>query len=72
MAATQLQDGRWHHLACSRDGNTLTLTIDGVKVKSTSKSVGTINNTSDVTIGAKSADQDHYSGLIDQVQIAVG
>jgi hypothetical protein len=68
----KLQDGRWHHLACSREGSTLTLTIDGTKVKSTSKSVGSIKNASDVTIGAKSADQDHFAGLIDQVQIAVG
>jgi hypothetical protein len=44
----------------------------GRRGQSTSKSVGSIKNASDVTIGAKSADQDHFAGLIDQVQIAVG
>jgi hypothetical protein len=67
-----LQDGRWHLIACSRKGDTLTLAIDGTTVKSMTTPIGTVNNAAPVMIGAKTPDQDHYNGLIDDLTIGVG
>ena len=67
-----LQDGRWHQITCTRTGNTLSLAIDGTTVKSTTATIGTITNSAGVVIGAKSAEQDYYSGLIDDVRVTLG
>lgn len=67
-----LDDGDWHHIVCRRSGHALTLSIDGTTVKTTTVSVGSISNSAEVVVGAKSTSQDFYDGLLDDVQIVLG
>ena len=66
-----LHDGRWHQLVCSRTGDTLSLSIDGTTVKTSSGTVGSISNSSQLTIGAKPTGQDFYNGLIDDARVTI-
>jgi hypothetical protein len=66
-----LSDGRWHQLGCARNGDRITITVDGSS-SSTDASLGRIANSSDITIGAKPTGTDAYKGLIDQARIDIG
>jgi hypothetical protein len=62
-------DNRWHTLTCSRSSNSVTLTFDGVSYTK-SGSIGSISNSSAVSIGAKNTSgEDQYTGLMDEVTI---
>jgi hypothetical protein len=66
VKGTGLNNGQWHELVCSRKSDRVTLTVDG-SPNSTTASIGSIANSSDLTIGAKPTGGDNYSGLIDDV-----
>jgi len=64
-------DTKWHHYACTYDGTTEILYVDGVNVASASVS-GTLDTASAnvVTIGTHpTADNGTWNGFIDQVRI---
>ncbi|GIE96366.1 LamG-like jellyroll fold domain-containing protein [Paractinoplanes rishiriensis] len=68
-------DGRWHHLMCTRSGNRLTLTVDGVD----RAWVGvpprlSIANAEPLRVGGKGAavGNDQFAGAIDNVFLTIG
>jgi hypothetical protein len=70
QGGTNLNDGQWHQLTCTRTGSRWQITVDGT-TSSETDAFGRIANTADVTIGAKPTNEDWYNGLIDDAQIAI-
>jgi hypothetical protein len=68
---TNLNDGLWHQLTCTRTGSQWAITVDGTQFSETD-GFGNIANTAQVTIGAKPTNDDFYNGLIDDARITVG
>jgi Concanavalin A-like lectin/glucanases superfamily len=66
VRGTGLSNGQWHQLACTRKSDRVTITVDGSS-NSTAATIGSIANSSELTIGAKPSGGDNYSGLIDDV-----
>ena len=69
VRGTNLHDGRWHELTCSRSGSTFTLTVDGATSSNPGR-LGSIANTAELTIGAKATDTDVFKGLIDEARVS--
>ena len=61
-----LSDGKWHELVCSRREDRVTLTVDG-SPNSTMATLGSIANSTELTIGGKPTGGDNFAGLIDDV-----
>jgi len=70
MFALTVPAGRWTHLACTYDGDTLALYQDGVLGGSEPDS-GNISGagTDGLTLGQNSPDGDHLQGALDQLRI---
>jgi hypothetical protein len=67
-------DSEWHHLAATYDGTTLTWYGDGLRVggSSTSTVLGgpiVFNTVDNVQIGKRWDNDNHFPGLVDEVQI---
>jgi hypothetical protein len=69
--STSVGDGRWHHIACSRTGNTWRATVDSA---STTKQapLKSISNSLALAIGSKYGKQDNVPGLVDDVELTIG
>jgi concanavalin A-like lectin/glucanase superfamily protein len=66
-----ISDGAWHFVMCRRAGSTFITVVDGTTWTG-SGSIGSISNTATLNIGAKNANEDHYVGLMDDVQMTIG
>jgi hypothetical protein len=66
-----ISDGTWHFVMCRRQGKTLSVTIDD-RIWTKAGPVGAISNSLPLHIGAKNADEDHFLGLMDEVQMTIG
>ena len=66
-----LNNGAWHTVTCTRNGSTLTLTVDG-KSYSTTHASGTVSNSAQLTMGAKTSNGDYFNGVMDEVRLAIG
>ncbi len=68
-----LADNRWHTIKCIKRASSLSLVVDGVSYTS-NVTIGAINNTSRVAIGAKygGGGGDWYKGIMDEVSIVLG
>ena len=66
-----LANGAWHTVTCTRNGSTLTLTVDGTSY-STTHATGTITNSAQLTVGAKTSNGDYFNGVMDEVQLSIG
>lgn len=63
----KLNDGKWHHVAASRSGNTVKVYFDGVEVQS--RTISAFNFTgAELHIGA-SLTSDMFPGYIDEVRV---
>jgi hypothetical protein len=58
-------DGAWHTVQCFKQAGQVGVIFDGA-ARSTSATVGSISNGAALTLGAKSADDDAYDGLLDE------
>lgn len=67
---TDLSDGAWHSLACSRRGPNWILTVDGTNFRIRAP-LGSISNSRDMSIGSKYRQDDFYLGLIDEVKLYI-
>lgn len=73
-----LNDGAWHTVRCARVGASITMTIDGTKVRTATGATGTIANTVPLAIGGKpncdavTVSCDYWVGELDFVRIDVG
>jgi hypothetical protein len=63
-----LADNAWHTIRCIKRASSLTLQVDGVSYPK-SATIGSITNTSQSTLGAKSTG-DWYGGLMDEVSFS--
>jgi hypothetical protein len=70
-APSTLDDGMWHELSCSKDDNSVTLTVDGTSY-TTDEVVGSIANSAPLTLGAKNIGGDWYDGDMDDVSLQIG
>ena len=70
---SDLADGAWHHVACSRQGSYFYLFQDGVLVSTTTNWAG-LNITGNATceIGRRSTGQDYFEGYIDEIRVSKG
>ena len=68
-----LADNRWHTIQCIKRSTSLSLVVDGVSYTS-NVTIGAINNTSRVAVGAKygGGGGDWYKGIMDEVSIVLG
>ena len=75
QSPTVLSDNNWHVVTCARNGNQVSLTVDGDVVATTTGNTGTISNTRPLTIAGKlDCDQitttcDYFTGDIDYITI---
>jgi hypothetical protein len=77
-----LNDNTWHTVRCDRTPSSVTMYVDGEKIRRTNHSTGNLNNTKPWTIGGKlncdtaagsSADScDYFAGEIDYVRLTKG
>jgi hypothetical protein len=71
-AGPDLADGRYHKLTCEKHATTVALVVDGHRYSST-KTVGRIDNTAPLSIGAKAGSGgDWYKGRMDEVSVTIG
>jgi glucose/arabinose dehydrogenase/PKD repeat protein len=61
--------GAFHHLACTWDGSTLSVYIDGILSNSTSQTTNASGNTSALYIGQYGGNTDRWNGIIDEIRI---
>ncbi len=69
FSTTTVNDGKWHHVAGVRSGNTINIYIDGVLSNSLSTTVGNTNNTLDLYIGQWGNNNLYFQGDIDEVRV---
>jgi hypothetical protein len=73
----RLTDNRWHTVRCERNGNTVSMTVDGKPVDKRIRATGVIANNLPLTVGGKRTCSatgspvscDYFVGEIDRVQI---
>jgi hypothetical protein len=76
-AGPALNDGKWHTITCTKTSNQISLTVDGVVVKTAAIQIGTITHkVSALTIGWKPASgtkgEDFYIGRLRNVSVSIG
>jgi hypothetical protein len=77
-AGTSLADGAQHDVTCTRAGNSISISVDGVtKATKTVTSLGTVSNSSDLAVGAKAESSattgfDWYLGKIYDAWVRMG
>jgi hypothetical protein len=74
-ASASIADGRWHTVACTRAGTSLSVFIDGVQRGVTSVPAGlSVDNDDTLRIGGKgtSPNNDQFSGALDDVFVDIG
>jgi len=64
-------NGSFHRITCRRAAGVISVTADGV-VTSRSATIGSIANSSSVTVGAKNDGDDQTKGFLRNVKIVVG
>jgi Concanavalin A-like lectin/glucanases superfamily len=68
-----LANGVWHTLQCVKTDTYVQVFIDGVSYGKNKKAVGSISNSDDLLVGARStAGDDQYVGLMDEVEVDIG
>lgn len=68
-----LANGAWHTIVCQKTSDQVTLSVDGVLRVTKNVSVGTVNNTKPLAMGAKAeVFQDMFTGDMDDVSYAIG
>ena len=67
-----LVDGRWHSIVCTKTSTEVTLTVDGVLVKTKVQATGSISPSIALYLGQKPDGGDAYTGLMDEVSVTIG
>jgi hypothetical protein len=68
-ATPVVTDGNWHSAQCFKTATAVGVVFDG-KTRTKAAKVGSISNGASLSIGAKSASDDAYTGLVDEVSIS--
>jgi concanavalin A-like lectin/glucanase superfamily protein len=70
VAGPKINDGQWHTISCAKTSIAIQVIVDG-QTFSEAANVGSIANTTDVTIGARPG-SDWYQGQLDEASIQIG
>jgi hypothetical protein len=70
-STTTAVSGTWYHVACTYDGTTARLYINGIQEASATVAVGSVSNASNILLGARTASgaNQFFKGDIDEVRI---
>jgi len=68
-ATATLPLSQWTHLACTYDGATMRLYVNGVQVSSRAQTGQILNSAYDLGIGGNSLNGQYWPGMIDEVRI---
>ncbi|NCI48283.1 HYR domain-containing protein, partial [Sediminibacterium roseum] len=70
-STTAAVSGTWYHVACTYDGTTATLYINGIQEATATASATAVSNTSNVIIGARTASalNQYFQGDVDELRI---
>jgi hypothetical protein len=72
QGTVKCNDSAWHHIAIVRNGNTLTLYIDGTSNSTASYSGAFANTAQPILIGAETGYPREYTGYISNVRYVIG
>ncbi|MBF0430968.1 MAG: LamG domain-containing protein [Fibrobacteria bacterium] len=64
-----MADGKWHHALGVRKGNETIIYVDGVKENTTTATNASLENDSNLVLGALDKDHSNFYGLMDEVRI---
>jgi len=67
-----VNDGTWHLVECHLTADKVYTSVDGRTGKVLSRTVGSIANTVDLTLGGKPDNTHYFKGLADEVSISIG
>jgi hypothetical protein len=70
LAQPDIVDGRWHMLECIKTSTSVVARVDG-RSYTQSGSAGSIANSSDVLVGAKTANHDVFDGAMSSVSMVI-
>lgn len=69
-AGYSVRDGKWHHIACTREGGDLRIYVDGVERGSTNTAGGNFSNSGPISIGwSRHWDGDYFQGQVDDIRV---
>jgi hypothetical protein len=71
MKGPHLADGNWHRLTCTKQSARIRLTVDG-KTFNKSASLGSISNSSTLTVARNESGDDQYGGQMDEAFVNIG
>lgn len=69
---TRINDGSWHRVECHLTDTQAYVTVDGAMGPAAARVVGSIANTTDLTVGGKPNDTHFFSGRADEVTVTIG
>ena len=68
----KLTDDSWHEVQCHLTSTQAYVTVDGVSGKPIARTVGSIANTAELTLGGKPTNTHFFDGRVDEVSITIG
>jgi hypothetical protein len=70
-AGPALNDDAWHTVVCVKESSYISLTVDG-STYTINKTVGSITNSEQLTIGSRSSSSEFFKGTLDEASVAIG
>jgi hypothetical protein len=67
----RINDGRWHRVRCVLTRTRAFVRVDGVAGDPVHRTVGSIANSTDLTLGGKPNDTHHFRGRMDEVSVSI-
>lgn len=71
-ATTDVADGRWHRVTCTKTSTAVSIYVDGVVRGNTNVRLGSISNSSPLVFGAKDDGTAHFTGDLDHITMTIG
>jgi hypothetical protein len=68
--SANVADGLWHTITCTKQAGSISITQDG-KTRTKAGTAGSISNSAPLTVGAKTFNDDAYTGLIDEASFSL-
>jgi len=67
-----INDGAWHLVQCHLTADKVYATVDSASGKALNRTVGSIANTVDLTLGGKPNNTHYFNGIADELSISIG